>query len=93
VIPEAMACGLPIIASYESGATTLVQDGLEGIIVPAREPEKIAAAMIRLAKDAQLNATMGRAAYESGARNNSWQDYGDRLLAEYARRRASRPGV
>jgi glycosyltransferase involved in cell wall biosynthesis len=89
VIPEAMACGLPIIASHESGATTLVQDGVEGFIVPPREPARIAEAMIRLGKDTKLNAAMGRAAHESGARNNSWQDYGDRLIAEYARRRTA----
>jgi glycosyltransferase involved in cell wall biosynthesis len=86
VIPEAMACGLPVIASHESGATTLVRDGVEGFIVPPRDPAKIAEAMIRLGKDAQLNATMGRAAREASAGKNSWQDYGDRLIAEYARR-------
>jgi len=86
VISEAMASGLPIIASYESGATTLIRDGVEGIIVPPREPARIAEAMVRLGRDPSLNADMGRAAYESGARNNSWQDYGDRLVAEYGRR-------
>ncbi len=34
----------------------------------------------------EVYAAMGRAAYEAGARNNSWQDYGDRLIAEYERR-------
>jgi glycosyltransferase involved in cell wall biosynthesis len=87
VIPEAMACGLPIIASHESGATTLVRDGVEGLIIPPRDPVKIAEAMIRLGKDTQLNAAMGQAAFESGAKENSWQDYGDRLIAEYTRRR------
>jgi len=89
VIPEAMAAGLPIIASYESGATTLMRDGVEGIIVPPREPIRIAEAMIRLARDGQKNLMMGRAAYEAGARNNSWFDYGDRLITEYSRRRQS----
>jgi len=88
VIPEAMASGLPIIASYESGATTLMRDGVEGLIIPPREPARIAEAMVRLGRDASLNLAMGRAAYEAGARNNSWQDYSDRLIAEYARRRS-----
>jgi glycosyltransferase involved in cell wall biosynthesis len=91
VIPEAMAAGLPIIASYESGATTLIQDGVEGIIVPPREPVRIAEAMVRLGRDKELNAAMGRAAYETGARNNSWLDYGDRLIAEYERRVSLKP--
>jgi glycosyltransferase involved in cell wall biosynthesis len=90
VLSEAMACGLPIIASYESGATTQVTDGVEGLIV-SRQPEAIAAAMLRLAQDADLNQRMGRAALERGALRNTWQDYGDRLLAEYQSRLERKP--
>jgi glycosyltransferase involved in cell wall biosynthesis len=86
VLSEAMAAGLPILASYESGATTLVQDGVEGFIVRAREPQHIASAMIRVAVDRQLNQKMGEAAHRKGAVSNTWQDYGDRLLAEYSKR-------
>ena len=86
VIPEAMAAGLPVLASYESGATTLVEDGVQGIIVKGRDPEHIAAAMVRVATDLQLNRSMGEAAHKKGAVSNTWQDYGDRLLAEYTGR-------
>ncbi len=86
VIAEAMGAGLPILASYESGATTLVEDGVEGLIVRARDPQHIAEAMLRVAKDAGLCQRMGQAAHKKGAVKNTWQDYGDRLLAEYARR-------
>jgi glycosyltransferase involved in cell wall biosynthesis len=85
VITEAMAAGLPIIASYESGATTLVDNGIEGFIV-SRRPEEIATAMVRLAADSELCAKMGAAARTKGALANTWQDYGDRLLEEYRRR-------
>jgi glycosyltransferase involved in cell wall biosynthesis len=91
VILEAMAAGLPIIASYESGATTLVRDGVEGFIIHPRNPEQIADAMIRLAQDRALNQRLGEAARQRGAERNTWQDYGDRLLAEYERRLVSRP--
>jgi glycosyltransferase involved in cell wall biosynthesis len=88
---EALAAGLPVIGTYTAGTTTLVQDGVEGLIVPARNPEKLAEAMLRLATDRELNERMGRAAWRKGAQHNSWQDYGDRLLAEYeARLRARR---
>jgi glycosyltransferase involved in cell wall biosynthesis len=88
VIPEAMAAGLPIIASHESGATTLVTDGVEGLIVPPWQPEVIAAAMLKVARDPVLSERLGRAARVKGAARNSWQDYADRLLAEYMRRLA-----
>lgn len=86
VISEAMGAGLPIIASHESGATTLVHDGIEGFIVRGRDPQHIADAMIRVALDPELNLKMGKAAFEKGAAKNTWQDYGDRLLEEYQRR-------
>ena len=86
VISEAMGAGLPIIASYESGATTLVRDGVEGFIVRGRDPHHIAEAMIRVTLDTELNLRMGKAAFEKGATKNSWQDYGDRLLDAYAQR-------
>jgi glycosyltransferase involved in cell wall biosynthesis len=87
---EALACGLPVIGTHEGGATTLVDDGVEGFIVRGREPEDIAAAMIRCASDRAINQRMGEAAYQKGAIQNSWQDYGDRLLREYKKRLPSR---
>lgn len=86
VLTEAMGAGLPIIATHESGASTLIQDGVQGFLVPPRGIEKLAQAMIRIATDLELNQRMGQAAHEVGARRNTWQDYGDRLLAEYERR-------
>jgi glycosyltransferase involved in cell wall biosynthesis len=81
-----MGAGLPILASHESGATTLVEDGIEGIIVRGRDPLHIAEAMLRVARDGELCQRMGEAAHKKGAVRNTWQDYGDRLLAEYRRR-------
>lgn len=86
VISEAMGAGLPILASHESGATTLVEDGVEGFIVRGRDPQHIAEAMLRVARDPELCRRMGEAAHKKGAERNTWQDYGDRLLAEYQRR-------
>jgi len=86
VIVEAMAAGLPILASHESGATTLVDDGVEGFIVRGRDPQHIAGAMLRVAGDPELCRRMGEAAHKKGALRNTWQDYGDRLLAEYQKR-------
>jgi glycosyltransferase involved in cell wall biosynthesis len=89
VLSEAMATGLPLIASYESGATTLLRDGVEGFVV-SQTPDAIAKAMLRLAEDSELNQHMGEAAYRRGGERNTWQDYGDRLLKEYAARLANR---
>lgn len=86
VLSEAMAAGLPILASHQSGATTLVDDGVEGIIIRAQDPQHIADAMIRVAADPKLNQRMGEASLQKGATKNTWQDYGDRLLDAYPRK-------
>jgi glycosyltransferase involved in cell wall biosynthesis len=82
---EALASGLPVIGTYEGGATTLIQDGVEGFIVRGNQPHEIAEAMYRLATDSDLNRRMGDAAYIRGAEGNSWRDYSDRLLSAYER--------
>jgi glycosyltransferase involved in cell wall biosynthesis len=77
-IIEGMASGLPIIATHQSGATTLVEDGLQGWIVRGRDVDQLAEAMIKVASDRQLNEKMGQAAYARGAQKNSWGDYAER---------------
>jgi glycosyltransferase involved in cell wall biosynthesis len=83
---EALASGLPVIGTHAGGTTTLVRDGVEGFIVSPHDIHRLADAMIRLAQDRALNQRMGEAAHLKGAERNTWQDYGDRLLAEYERR-------
>ena len=81
---EALACGLPVVGTHEGGATTVVEDGVEGFTVRGRDPDNIAQAMLKLWRDREMNARMGEAAFKKGAVRNTWQDYGDRLLARYA---------
>ena len=81
---EALASGVPVIGTHEGGTTTVVDDGIEGLIVRGRDPSHIAEAMIRLGRDRALNERMGEAAYRRVATQNSWQQYGDRLLERYA---------
>jgi glycosyltransferase involved in cell wall biosynthesis len=87
-IIEAMAAGLPVVATYESGASTFVEEGVQGTIIPARNVAALASAMLRVVEDPDRNDAMGRAARERATIKNSWQDYGDRFLQEFERRRA-----
>jgi glycosyltransferase involved in cell wall biosynthesis len=86
VLSEAMSAGLPILASYESGATTIIRDGVNGIIVKPRDIDGMASAMIKIAQNHDLNFSLGDAAYDVGAKSNTWADYAHRLHAEYIRR-------
>jgi glycosyltransferase involved in cell wall biosynthesis len=60
VVNEAMACGLPVIATSVAGCVAdLVQDGWNGFVVPPGDPSQLAAAMARLAGDSPLRVEMG----------------------------------
>lgn len=83
---EAMACGLPVIGTHEGGTSTIFANGEGGLIVNGQNPNSIANAMHLLATDRDLNWRMGEAAFQKAGAQNTWQDYGDRLLAEYERR-------
>ncbi|MFG6443431.1 glycosyltransferase family 4 protein [Roseateles sp. LKC17W] len=56
---EAMAFGRPVIAAAHGGLLDIVTDGDSGLLVPPRSAEALAAAMQRLATDAQARAQLG----------------------------------
>jgi glycosyltransferase involved in cell wall biosynthesis len=58
---EAMAAGCPVIASALSGIPELVEHGVSGLLVDATHPERVAAAIRRLAHDPALRERMGKA--------------------------------
>ena len=86
VLSEAMACGIPLIATHETGIGTVARNGVEALIVPARDSRKLAEAMIELGLDAEKNRLMGEAGRAAGGNSNTWADYARRLYAEYGRR-------
>jgi glycosyltransferase involved in cell wall biosynthesis len=60
VVNEAMACGLPIIATDVAGCTAdLVQDRENGYVIPAANVDKLAEAMAAFASDPRLASRMG----------------------------------
>jgi glycosyltransferase involved in cell wall biosynthesis len=61
-IAEAMACGLPVVATSVGGILDLVLDGETGFIVARRDVAAMAQAMLRLTESAALRERMGRAA-------------------------------
>jgi glycosyltransferase involved in cell wall biosynthesis len=77
VAVEAMACGVPVVASHVGGLAETVQDGVTGIHVPPRRPDRIADAVTRLLADPDRRRRMGSAAV-SRARRFGW----DRIAGE-----------
>jgi glycosyltransferase involved in cell wall biosynthesis len=61
VVNEAMACGLPIIASDVAGCVAdLVHDGENGYVIPSANVGKLSEAMAAFARDPQLASRMGQ---------------------------------
>ena len=68
---EAMACRLPVISTAVGGIPDLIEDGVTGTLVPARDTAAMAAALARYAGDAALGARHGSAARERIEAHNS----------------------
>ncbi|MCS7156880.1 MAG: glycosyltransferase family 4 protein [Blastocatellia bacterium] len=62
VLIEAMACGLPVIASRGGATEEIVREGETGLLVPRGEVLPLADAMLALLQDAAWRARLGRAA-------------------------------
>lgn len=65
---EAMACGLPIVATRCGGPQEIVRDGDNGVLVDVRSPAQLAAAIARLAADVELRTRLSRNALAAAAR-------------------------
>jgi len=72
VIFEALASGLPVIVTPNSGS--VVEDGVEGFVVPIRDIDALAARLSRLVDDPELRRRMGAAARET-ALAWTWERY------------------
>jgi glycosyltransferase involved in cell wall biosynthesis len=56
---EAMACAKPVVATAVGGTPELVRDGMTGWLVPPRQPELLAAAVVRILREPDLGTRIG----------------------------------
>jgi glycosyltransferase involved in cell wall biosynthesis len=80
---EAMACGVPVIVSRNAGASEVVEDGVTGVTVPIRSPERIAEVLALLANDVERRRAMGAEARRQMAEGHGWEAYASSLVAFY----------
>ncbi|MCU0521883.1 MAG: glycosyltransferase [Anaerolineae bacterium] len=59
---QAMACGVPVVSTKSGAIPEYVPDGVAGILVPERDPEALAQALLRLLRDDELRDTLGQQA-------------------------------
>lgn len=83
VLLEAMSYGLPIVATRVGAIPELVQDGINGLLVPPADPAALAAAIRRVLDSPTLQEQYGRAGYNYIADRRkfySWEAVGKRAL-------------
>jgi glycosyltransferase involved in cell wall biosynthesis len=81
---EAMACGLPIIASKVGGLPDLVTEGVNGLLVEAGRPQQIASAISRLAEEPLMRASMGQQSYQRAISDYDFENRVTQLVGIYS---------
>ena len=79
---EAMAAGLPIVATRVPGIVDQVEEGKEGLLVPAQNSDALADVMIQIASDSHLAASLS----DQAARRSMefrWEHVAEKYLALY----------
>jgi glycosyltransferase involved in cell wall biosynthesis len=84
-ILEAMAAGLPVVATAVGGTPEVVDDGVTGLLVPPRDPDALAGVIVRLLRDLDLRRKMGRAGQERVRRHFSLEQMVRQTQALYER--------
>ena len=84
VLTEAFAAGTPVIASAIAGYSDVVNDGVDGVLVPPGDPQRLAEELQRAHHEPQRLTAMGHAARES-AQRYAWPRVADRVTQVYER--------
>jgi len=80
-IVEAMASGLPVVATPVGAITELVRDGETGFVVPPGSPARLAQALAGLIASPQRRAAMGRAGLDLARRDHDMARNNQSILA------------
>lgn len=80
---EGMACGVPVVVSNVGGLPEVVVQGVTGIVTDKNNPEQLAAAFKKLARNSDLRASMGKAGVAHVKEHYSWIDNAHYMLSLY----------
>ncbi|MEK7465646.1 MAG: glycosyltransferase family 4 protein [Patescibacteria group bacterium] len=83
VLVQAMACGLPAIASTNTGGPDIIEEGKEGFIIPIKDVEALKEKILFFYKNPQAVVAMGQAAKQRVTSGLTWDDYGDKVFAAF----------
>jgi glycosyltransferase involved in cell wall biosynthesis len=93
VQPIAMACGLPVICTTNTGGADIVREGQDGFIVPIRDVEALKEKILYCYENPDACAAMGESARKRVQTGFTWSDYGEKMIAAYHKLLGDRPGL
>jgi len=73
VLLEAMACKKPVIGSNVGGIPYVIDNDQNGLLVPPKDPQALADAIIKILTNPQLAKKMGEEGYEKVMKNFTWE--------------------
>src|SRR6266568_4638557 len=82
---EAMACGLPCVATRVSGSEDIIQHGVNGLLVAPEQPAEMAQALRRILEEAELAQRLGRAGRATVVRDYQLNTIVEQCLELYRR--------
>ncbi len=77
VIPQTLACGIPVIATTNTGGAMVIEDGQNGFIIPIRNPDAIQEKLEYLFHNPKVLQKLKTNCLKS-KQSRTWDDYGDR---------------
>lgn len=80
---EAMACGLPVVATRAGALSEIVEDGVTGILVPPADSKALSEALRLLLADPELCRRMGDAGRQRVIENFTWRQTALRTVEVY----------
>lgn len=89
---EAAACGRPIVTSDNPGCLEIVEDGVNGLVVPARDPAALADAIAKLMASPELRRRLGAEGRRKVSQGFSQEHVVDETLGLYAQLRGRDSG-
>jgi len=82
---QAMACGLPMICTTNTGGEDLIEHGKSGFVIPIRDVDALKERILFFFEDQAVCKEMGTSAKTRVQNAFTWDNYGDRIINEYER--------